>query len=322
MKIDNPLPLSEDIINQACDWLVILHSGEASPEQLQQFKQWQAQDPRHDQAIAQFNQLSLGLTQLPPPLQQKQLIKTHHHLERKLKQYSLYGLVVICGLAISSQLPWANWRADQHSALGEVKGIRLEDGTQLVLASDTYINIHYDQSKRQIELLQGEIYIETAKDPQHRPFKVKTSEGQIEALGTRFNIRQQQQNSQVDVYQDAVAVYPKAFSQRYVIQQGQSSYFTTQQVKTSPNTQLQQPFWTQHILWVENRPLKEVIAELYRYRSGQYILADDIKDIKISGVFSLKNTQQSLEAIASSHQLKLDFYSDYLLHINKSTTVK
>lgn len=309
--------LPEDIVDQACDWLVILHSGEISATEQEQFEQWLAADPQHAQAIAQFTQLSQGLAQLPQPLAPEQMLQTHQQLDHQLKQHCLYGFMAIMTVAgLLYQLPWAIWQADQHSAVGEVKQLKLEDGTELTLASNSYVNIHYDSTKRQIELLQGEIYITTGKDPQHRPFKVQTREGQIEALGTQFNVRQQAQDSQVQVYQHAVAVYPQALKQRYIIQQGQATQFSAHQIHPLADLDQQRPYWTQHMLLVENRPLSEVIDELYRYRSGQYLLSDKLKDIPVSGVFSLKNTQQSLEAIAYTHQLELKSYTPYLLHIS------
>lgn len=311
-----PNTLSEEIIDQACDWLVILHSGEMSALEQEQYQQWLAADPEHAQAIAQFSQLSQGLAQLPQHLDGEHMLKTHDQLDHKLKQYCLYGFMALMTTAgLLYQLPWAIWQADQRSVVGEIKQLQLEDGTTLTLASNSSINIHYDQSQRQIELLQGEIYITTGKDQQHRPFMVKTREGQIEALGTQFNVRQQENTAQVQVYQHAVAIYPKVLTQRYIIEQGQTTQFNARHVAEIASLNHERPYWTQHMLLVEKRPLSEVIAELYRYRSGQYLLADELKDIPVSGVFSLKNIQQSLDAIAYTHHLQLKTYGPYLLHI-------
>lgn len=314
MSKSNHLP--EHIIDQACDWLVVLHSGEMSETEQEQFQQWLAADPQHAAAIEQFSQLSQGLAQLPQPLIPQQILKTHQQLDHQLKQHCLYGFMIFMTVAgLLYQLPWAIWQADQHSAMGEVKQLKLEDGTELTLASNSYINIHYDSNHREIELLQGEIYITTGKDPQHRPFKIKTREGQIEALGTQFTVRQQSQSSQLQVYQHAVAVSPQALKQRYIIQQGQATQFSAHKLEPLTKLNLAHPDWTQHMLLVENRPLFEVMDELYRYRSGQYLLADELKNISVSGVFSLKNIQQSLESIAYTHQLELKSYTPYLLHI-------
>jgi len=68
---------------------------------------------------------------------------------------------------------------------------------------------------------------------------------------------------------------------------------------------------------VEQWPLEKVIGELYRYKKGTYFIDPTLKDLRVSGVFSLKNPQQSLETLAYTHQLELSYYSAYLLKIKK-----
>ncbi len=60
-----------------------------------------------------------------------------------------------------------------------------------------------------------------------------------------------------------------------------------------------------------------MLHELYRYQEGHYFIDKAIQDIPVSGVFSLSDPQQSLETLASAHQLKLDFYSSYMLYVKQ-----
>ena len=93
--------------------------------------------------------------------------------------------------------------------------------------------------------------------------------------------------------------------------------FDDNYISKSITLQNDRPYWTQRLLVVEKWPLEKVLSELYRYRKGTYFLDEDLKAIPVSGVFSLKNTQQSLETLAYTHQLDLNFYSTYLLKIKK-----
>ena len=68
--------------------------------------------------------------------------------------------------------------------------LRLADGTRIWLNEKTQLKypVEFNQEKREIYLPEGEIYLEVAKDSLH-PFIVHTANGQIEVLGTHFNVR-------------------------------------------------------------------------------------------------------------------------------------
>lgn len=66
--------------------------------------------------------------------------------------------------------------------------VELPDGTQVSLGANT--NFHYDKDygkEQRIVYLEGEAYFEVAKQ-KDKPFIVKTTEQDIEALGTKFNV--------------------------------------------------------------------------------------------------------------------------------------
>lgn len=95
------------------------------------------------------------------------------------------------------------------------------------MASDCYVDVNFTQETRQIKLIDGEIYIETAKDAQHRPFIVETKNGSVEALGTQFTVRQENsEQTKVKVYKHAVAIEPENSSKRQILKQGQRAFLT------------------------------------------------------------------------------------------------
>lgn len=70
----------------------------------------------------------------------------------------------------------------------EADVVELPDGTQVSLGSKT--TFHYDKDfgkDKRIVYLEGEAYFEVAKQ-KDKPFIVKTTEQDIEALGTKFNV--------------------------------------------------------------------------------------------------------------------------------------
>lgn len=313
-----PKKLSKQVLDEAADWLVILHSGEVSDEQYQQFKQWKNQKSENTLAIEQVQKIISGLNELPANLRHQSFTHSKNEFHQTLKNNTLLSLI---GLFILTfflyQLPWSKWQADYHTEIGEIKNISLEDGSQLILASNSYIDVEYTKQSRKIKLITGEIYIKTAKDTYKRPFFVSTSNGELEALGTQFTVRQEKKKTKLNVYEHAVAIHSSEPAKEKIIKQGFRAVFNTQHISNAIPLKNDQPYWTQHLLVVENWPLKKVLYELYRYHQGTYLIAPNIENIQVSGVFSLTDINQSLETIAYANHLHLEFYSPYILHVKK-----
>ena len=239
--------IPDHVLDAATDWLVLLHSGEMTELQQQQFEQWQAEKQEHALAIQHINRFTHGLSGLSNHFPSESLVQSKQKFNLSTKRnmlFSLSGLLALgCGMYF---LPWAKWQSDDHTKVGEIKTVALQDGSTLILASDSYINVNFSEQTRQIQLIEGEIYIQTAKDPQHRPFMVKTKDGSIEALGTQFTVRQEHHDqTRVKVYQHAVALQPQDSGQRQILQQGQRAYFDSQQISKPRPLNNEQPYWTQ-----------------------------------------------------------------------------
>ncbi|MBJ9704727.1 FecR domain-containing protein [Acinetobacter calcoaceticus] len=307
------------VLDAAADWLVLLHSGEMTALQQQQFEQWKAEKKEHQLALQQMEKFSHGLSNLADNFPSEALVQSNQKFNLAAKRnmlLSLSGLVIV-GLSAYC-IPWEKWQSDYHTQVGEIKKVLLKDGSQLIMASNCYVDVNFTQETRQIKLIDGEIYIETAKDAQHRPFIVETKNGSVEALGTQFTVRQESnEQTKVKVYKHAVAIEPENSSKRQILKQGQRAFFDEKYISKSLPLDNDQPYWTQQLLVVDQWPLQKVLDELFRYKKGTYSIDPELKNIKISGVFSLKNPQQSLETLAYSHQLELTYYSPYLLNIKK-----
>ncbi len=307
------------VLDAAADWLVILHSGEMTTLQQQQFEQWKAEKKEHQLALQQMEKLSHGLSNFAGNFPSEALVQSNQKFNLAAKRNMLLSLSGLMFVGLSAYfIPWEKWQSDYHTKVGEIKKVSLKDGSQLIMASDCYVDVNFTQEKRQIKLIDGEIYIETAKDAQHRPFIVETKNGSVEALGTQFTVRQENsEQTKVKVYKHAVAIEPENSSKRQILKQGQRAFFDEKYISKALPLDNDQPYWTQQLLVVDQWPLQKVLDELFRYKKGTYHLAPELKNIKISGVFSLKNPEQSLETLAYSHQLELTYYSPYLLNIKK-----
>ncbi len=76
---------------------------------------------------------------------------------------------------------------DYKTSFGEQKTVALLDGSDVVLNANSIISFNPKQWKnKRIVYLQGEAFFKVKKDK--KPFEVKTQNGTIQVLGTRFNV--------------------------------------------------------------------------------------------------------------------------------------
>lgn len=191
------------------------------------------------------------------------------------------------------------WAADYRTGIGEQREIILADGTRLWLNTASAIDVHFNASERRIKLITGELFIDTAKDAR-RPFQVDTAQGQLRTLGTRFNVRQEEGETWLSVYQDVVEIRTSANGATRIIPSGQQTRFTEDRIAAGDAADLTREAWTQGTLIADNIALREVVQELRRYRKGHIGTADDVADLKVYGNFPIRDTDRILRMLASA----------------------
>ena len=106
------------------------------------------------------------------------------------------------------RLAWRHRRLPQRHR--EIRALTLPDGTRLTLSTGTAIDLRFDANARLVLLLAGEILVATAPDPAAtpRPFRVRGRHGTVQALGTRFTVREDDEDARVAVFEGAVEIRP------------------------------------------------------------------------------------------------------------------
>ena len=95
--------------------------------------------------------------------------------------------------------------ADLRTATGRWETRTLADGTRITQGSASAVNLRYDERRRVIELVRGEILMDVAPDAA-RPFLVETVHGSIQALGTRFVVDHQAGATVLSMIESRVSV--------------------------------------------------------------------------------------------------------------------
>jgi transmembrane sensor len=296
-------------LDQAAEWLVLLHGGHATEADRQQCRQWQDASDDNARAWARAEILMNKLGTLPPALAMPVLRRPTAPARRA-------ALAKLAGLLAAIPAAWLGWQtvrhsdltADHHTATGQRRTIRLADGSQIILNTASAIDILFDHDRRLVRLRHGEIMITTAADTAAtaRPFLVETAEGTMQALGTRFAVHQQVGHTQLSVFESAVRVAPRRLpdSARLVIPAGQRMRFSADAIDAPQPLAAATDAWTQGMLVADNMRLDTFVADLARYLPGLLRVEDDVADLRISGTFPLDQPQQILTMLVSTYPIE------------------
>lgn len=94
---------------------------------------------------------------------------------------------------------------DYMTGIAELRNELLEDGSALTLGAHSRVSVKFTESIRQVVLERGEVFFEVAKDA-NRPFVVSVGSGQVQAVGTAFNINKRDDSVTVSVVEGIVKV--------------------------------------------------------------------------------------------------------------------
>ncbi|MAY03679.1 MAG: hypothetical protein CMQ38_11970 [Gammaproteobacteria bacterium] len=107
--------------------------------------------------------------------------------------FSVLFLVVALQLMSDSGFFSDKGIAEQRyeTKIGEQLSVQLPDSSEVILNTNTLIEIFYTQGERRIDLLRGEALFNVAKAAE-RPFRVNVQGKVVEAVGTEFNVMQRE----------------------------------------------------------------------------------------------------------------------------------
>lgn len=306
-----------EAIARAAAWLVQMQEGKLTGEAEMQLQAWRSENTEHERAWCAAMQLKEMMGSLPDGLSQPILGRQRLDRRQLLLSIAVVATALPATWAIYRQ--WPALSADYRTAKGEQRRITLPDGSQLQLNTGSLVDVQFDAQQRLIHLHRGEISIHTASDsliqqnaPHKRPFIVATPVGNIRALGTRFAVRSLDSNiTQVDVYEHAVALRPADSEIESQLNSGKKAIFDRKKIRFTEDHNQSTAAWTNGQIIADNQRLVDFIADLARYHVGILRCDPAVADLRISGVFQLKNTQQILNVIASTLPIRISRITDY-----------
>ncbi|MHA3736659.1 FecR family protein [Pseudomonas sp. Eth.TT006] len=283
-------------MDQALDWLIVL--GSADDEQTRQFHAWLAADPLNAEAFAkaqaiwdgpQVAECAQSLAAQPAKVTLLKRLRPHW------KPLATAALLIL-GLFSFSNLP-LRLQADHLTVVGERQRLQLEDGSKVLLNTNSAFSSSINERQRVARLYQGEAFFEIAAN-RAQPLEIDAGPVQASVRDTDFAVRYLDGVAQVDVQRGDVDLRATHNDARVRLSAGES-------IRVGPNgfdrpakldaaTDLA---WVQGRLVFENCPLNQVLAELRRYYPGWIINTNQqLAEVNVTGNYRL---DQPLDVVRS-----------------------
>ncbi|MGY1488241.1 FecR domain-containing protein [Methylobacillus pratensis] len=318
--------LPETVVDAAITWSVRLNYNQASKETRRQFQDWLQADPVHAIAWERINSLHQPFAEagassslVLSALEQADRKRQQHLLKRRktIQLLSVGTFALGTGWGIRAYTPWQRLVADASTRIGEQHTRQLADGTTLILNTDTAVRIDLAGENRIIMLLRGEIMVTTGADAGSvgkRPFLVYTPFGKLEALGTRFIVRLTADAALITVQEHAVALYP-APGPSHVVRAGESQWLRDDGTVPFAPQGLDTGSWTDGVISGKNIRLADLLAELARYRHGHLHCDDQVAELRVSGLFHVKDTDQALQFLAQTQPITITYRTRFWVSV-------
>ncbi len=303
-------PVSSKVLDAAIAWQLCLDCGQGSDAEREEFAKWYAASDEHARAWMQLGMLDQRFVGTTGPARSA-LIRSREGVSRQMRNLGrgVAGFALALGLTLflgERFLPVHYWLADQRTATGEQRTIRLSDNTLIRLNTHSALNVKFDAKQRRVVLQEGEIFVETGSHEDPRPFIVETDEGQMRALGTKFLVKRRDDGTLLSVLQSAVAAHPQASDNELILREGQQMLIQRHSLGPMVAIAPGADAWMRGMLVVDNAPLKDVIAELGRYRPGYLGVASDVAHLRITGSFPLNDTDLALKALMPTLPVEIE----------------
>ncbi|GAB7527653.1 FecR family protein [Pseudomonas sp. 3A(2025)] len=303
-------------LEAAAAWYAQLNDGAVDEVRIQAWQQWLRESPQNAAAWERVELLQSQWARIPQQAALSSLSAAQAQRREVLKVLSILLAIGGAGWLAAGYVPYRALLAQQHTRGNERRTLQLEDGSQLVLNADTAVDIRFDAEQRLIQLHQGEILVQTARDPAQRPFIVSSEEGSTLALGTRFSVRQLAGKTRVGVLEAAVQVRPlQSIHHVNRLVAGWQVTFDRNQVSQPERLPEGSTAWVQGLLSVNDWQLGDFLDELSRYRPGVLRCSESIRSLSISGAFRLDDTDTALENLSQSLPVKVRYLTRYWVSV-------
>lgn len=303
-----------DSLQQAAGWFAQLRADDVTERDRACWRAWLEQSGAHREAWQYIEAVSRRFEPLQAGVDNaasKTLASVRGRRVTRRQALNVFALVGVGALAWSGSrhtplLALAqSWRADHRTATGEIRALTLGDGSRAWLNTASALDEDFQPALRRLRLFAGEVLIETAHEAA-RPFVVDTEHGRLRALGTRFTVRAEEGGTALAVYEGAVEVVTAASGQARVIAAGQQVSFDGAAIAAPVQAERARQAWSRGVLLADDISLRDLLAELSRYRHGHLAAAPAVAELRVMGAFPLQDPERILAMLEDALPVRVD----------------
>jgi len=184
----------------------------------------------------------------------------------------------------------------------QVKTLQLEDGTTVYLAKNTTVEYQEDFANNRDLKLDGEAFFDVHRDENH-PFIIHTDYGEVEVLGTSFDVNTKTSQTVVSVKSGRVEL--RNSNEKIILTKNESASSDGKHISSKTMVNPNYLAWKTGEFKFNNTPINEVINTLNSYYNTKVILSDNVdKSIMFTGDFKQENLDVIIDAITLSCNLQ------------------
>lgn len=339
-------PNSETLEAEAAAWLVRLDRDDVDPADQVAFEQWYLSSQQHQEAFKQVSQMWDGLECLADLRQLKNAATSTPTLLERAGLEMKHRFAVAAGfaaVAATSALlfvsPPSYFSGPSHekavihrTVVGTQKTVTLSDGSDLLLNTDSRVEVSFTRNSRSVILEQGEVHFTVAAD-KSRPFSVYVDNRVVRAVGTAFVVHRRERDIEVTVTEGDVELFdrlaeaehePVSITQPEVISltAGENAVIgdTVKDVTVVPEPEMNRKLaWRQGLLAFGGEPLAEVVAEVSRYTDLEIIISDPVlEELRFGGFLKVGNVDTLFNALEQSFGVRVERHGGSKVYLSRA----
>lgn len=332
LRPEDAQPVPDAVLSEAIAWQLRMGSGEADAADEHALRQWLSARAEHARAWRQLGEIDEALRPAAGRATRAAMLSPGQRRR---------GMPLLAALLASTLLAWGavermgavdTWLADHRTGTGERLAVTLPDHSVVHLDARSAIDVDFNDRERTVVLRAGAIYVETAHgdSAERRPFIVRTPEGSLRALGTRFTVQRLQADdtTRLTVVESAVATRPPscaaeptvACARERIVRRGETVQLHDGQISAPTTGPAEPPAWKDGMLVLDNQPLAQAVADIARYRAGHLSVDPRVAHLRVTGTVPLDDTDRALAALTAAVPVELNTFTPWWVRVQPRQT--
>lgn len=296
---------------EAAAWLARLRAENRTREDEVRFRQWLAADPVNAE---RFEYVSTLWEDMDALRDVPRIERAPRKLTRRRLLTGSLAAFTVGGLG----LQWSIATAGVYTtARGEQRRLTFEDGSRLMLNTDTSVKVRFDEEWRRIDLRRGQALFEVSTDP--RPFYVSAGSHNLTVERGRFDMRRETDHFSVLAIDGIAMLAEQSGPPSAAVQISDGDRV---RVDAADQIKHDRPNLNDVIAWqtgnavFRGEALAQVVTEMNRYTERELVLMDQrAAALRISGVYRVGDNGAFARSLAKLLPIKIEA-SDRVIRIS------